>query len=193
MNRNLPQVFIFACNESPSFDVINDGVAWKVLKDIGRESLSKFRYRSSYCIRASWDNGENYTATLQAEIGFQYLVKKNNTGYVLEKNGLSTDQGAIEILNNINVKGGILAQLCNDGRVIMGKKIVAYNQQASFRPSEKIYWGLASEINEGKGIKSAVLNSKNFFEVNLKGLSDIWVSLNGNAKNGYYFQIEKQS
>ena len=192
MNKNLPQVFVFSKNEIPSFDSVADGIAWKVIKNIGRGSISKFQYFDNYTVRAAWNNGLDTTAELNAKIGFRYTVTLNKTGIVLEKDGNASYDDCIEIVNKVNVKNGILAQLSNNGNVLIGKKIVAYDQIASFVPSKTLFWGLASEIIEGKGIKSAVLNSTNFFELNIRGLSEVIVSLNGNAENGYYFQVENQ-
>jgi hypothetical protein len=114
---------------------------------------------------------------------------------VLKHTGDASLDDIIELTNLVNVNGGISAQLCNDNNLIMGKKIVGYEQSAIFKPDNKIYWGLASSITQGKGIAaaSAVLNTNNFFELDLKGVREAQVSLNGNAENGYYFQLEKQS
>ena len=56
----------------------------------------------------------------------------------------------------------------------------------------KLYWGLASEIQEGAQISSAVLNSDQFFEQDLEGVSEVTVSLYGNAEDGYQFKLENQ-
>lgn len=193
-NKNLPSIIITADNNISTFNMVTDGIAWRVLKAIGRGSQSAFIYDSNLAIRAGWDNGENVTKLLNAQLGKQYHVIQNNTGIVLEKIGNASSPEIIELHNKINVDGGVLAQIFNDGKIIMGKKIVGYKQSAVFKPSTKLYWGLASEIDEGKGLnsKSAVLDSNNFFELDLKGISDTLVSLNGNAKEGYFFQIEHQ-
>ena len=73
---------------------------------------------------------------------------------------------------------------------MMTKKIVAYDQKATFVLHTKLYWGLASEIQEGDQLSSAVLNSDSFFEQDLEGMSEVTVGLYGNAQDGYMFKID---
>ncbi|SHO58907.1 hypothetical protein [Vibrio quintilis] len=195
MNRNLPQVFITANNEISAFNSLVDGIAWRVIKKIGRGSIANFYFDTDFTIRAGWDNGVNLTRLLPAIPGKKYEVTQDDTGVVLEEMGNSADQNIIELVNNICVDNGLLAQLYNDNKIIMGKKIVGYKQSAVFKPARKLYWGLASEICEGKGLasESAILNTSDLFELDLDGVSEVLVSLNGNARGGYYFQVESRS
>lgn len=189
-NKTLPQVFIFAQNETPGFDSLKDGVAWKVIKDIGRGSRSTFYYDSEYHIQAAWNQNANKTEQIPAKIGGKYQVVKDTTGIVLKANGEASDSSIIEVVNDIEVLDGVSAQYCNSGHVILEKSQVGHRQSAIFRPSKKIYFGLASQITKGENLQSAVINSTNFFELDLTGVSYIEVSLNGNASNGYHFQVE---
>lgn len=191
LHNNLPQVFITAHNNISSFNAVTQGVAWRVLKYIGRESISSFTYSQTYSIRAGWDNGNNLTKTLPAKLGAQYMVSQNTTGVILEKIGNAREDDIIELVNDIQIDDGLMAQLLNDNKIIMGHKCIGYQQTGIFKPSNKIFWGLASEIKEGKGLsKSVVLNSNELFELDLTGESDVLVTLNGNAKEGYFFQVE---
>jgi len=193
MNKTLPQIFVFAANDVVGFDHIQEGIAWRVIKNIGRGSCSSFQYEDFFQIRAAWNNGTSYTDTIDAKIGKHYSVIKNKTGIVLKANGDSINKDEIELTNDVEVNEGILAQLLNNGNVMIGKKRVGYSQSAFFKPSKKIYWGMASDVQEGKGLKSAVLNSSKFFELNLNGVSNVLVSLNGNAEKGYYFEVESKN
>ncbi|MDP5215434.1 hypothetical protein ORJ66_20510 [Pseudoalteromonas tunicata] len=194
-NKDLPQVFITAENNISDFNSFSDGIAWRVLKNIGRDSISSFSFNDNYELRAGWHNGENMTKILSAQLGGQYAILQNETGIVLERTNDTVDQGIIELVNHIHVQDGVFAQLFNANKMILRKKIVGYQQSAVFKPSRKLYWGLASEIVESKGLssESAVLSTKNFFELDLYGLSDVLVSLNGNPKDGYYFKTEYQT
>jgi hypothetical protein len=86
----------------------------------------------------------------------------------------------------------VSVHLSKDGRTIISKNIVAYGQKATFVLHPKLYWGIASEIQEGMELSSAVLDTDDFFEQNLEGVSDVTVGLYGNAKDGYQFKIEDQ-
>lgn len=192
MNKDLPTIFVFTKNETPTFDALKEGVAWRVIPNIGRASSSSFIYPISTEVGARWHDGQNKTETLPSTIGKRYTVNKNDTGVVLVANGDASDSKSIEINNNINVLNGISAQLYKDGKLMMVKNIVGFDQKATFVLKPKLYWGVASEIQESQLLNSAVLNTDTFFEQNLEGVSKATISLNGNAQEGYSFKIESQ-
>lgn len=192
LNEDMPKIFIFTQNVLPSFDAVRDGVAWKVISDIGRNSRSTFLYPAETTIRASWENDENQTNQLICRAGKRYTVQKNFTGIMLMEDGNAVSPKDIELVNNIQVKKGVSAELLKGDNVIVKKNIVAYEQKASFQLKPKIYWGIASEIHISESLSSAVLDSDHFFEQDLANVSAATVSLNGNAEIGYNFQIEHQ-
>ncbi|CAM4114376.1 hypothetical protein PSOS111911_02545 [Pseudoalteromonas ostreae] len=75
---------------------------------------------------------------------------------------------------------------------MMEKRIVGFGQKATFILKPKLYWGVASEIEESQLLNSAVLNTDSFFEQDLEGVTKATISLNGNAEDGYSFKIESQ-
>jgi len=187
-NQECPKVFVFTKNLIPSFDVLVDGVAWKVMSDIGRGSSCHFTYPIHTAVQAMWGDSSQ-TRSLTAEIGKRYTVMKNNTGIVLMANGNASQTTAIEINNDIQVEGGIQAQLSKDDKVLMTKHNVAYNQKATFVLHPKLYWGVASEIQQGDFLSSAVLNTDHFFEQDIQGVNQSVVTLKGNARDGYQFDV----
>ena len=188
-NTDQPTIFVFTKNLVPSFDVLKDGVAWRVMPDIGKGSSSCFVYPIVTTVQAMWGDC-NKTRMLDATIGKRYTVVEDDTGIVLIPNGDASQSTAIEVNSLVQVDGGIKAQLCKDGKVMMTKQIVAYDQKATFILHPKLYWGIASEIQEGQLISSAVLNTDNFFEQDIEGVLEAVVTLNGNAKEGYQFSVE---
>lgn len=192
MNKDLPKIFVFTKNETPTFDALKDGVAWRVIPNIGRESSSSFVFPIETKIGATWMSGQNKTKVLNSVIGKRYTVSKDDAGIVLAENGNASDTKSIDVNNDINVPNGISAQLYKDGKLMMEKKIVGFGQKATFVLKPKLYWGVASEIEESQLLNSAVLNTDHFFEQNLEGVSKVTVSLNGNAEDGYSFKIEEQ-
>jgi hypothetical protein len=192
MNKDLPTIFVFTKNEVPTFDALKEGVAWRIMPDIGRASSSSFIFPIETKVGACWQEGQNKTEILSSTIGKRYTVSKDDTGIVLAANGDASDTKSIDVNNDINVLNGVSAQLYKDGKLMMEKKIVGNGQKATFVLKSKLYWGLASEIQESQLLNSAVLNSNSFFEQNLEGVSKATISLNGNAKDGYSFKIESQ-
>ncbi len=189
-NPDQPTIFVFTKNLVPTFDVLKDGVAWRTMPDIGKGSSSCFVYPITTHVQAMWGDC-NVTRSIQADIGKRYKVVEDDTGIVLQPDGGASDPTAIEVTSNVQVDGGIKAQLCKDGKVLMTKNIVAYDQKATFILHPKLYWGIASEIQEGQLISSAVLNTDHFFEHDIEGVTHATVTLTGNSKEGYQFIAEK--
>ncbi|MFT7009425.1 MAG: hypothetical protein ACJAXJ_003973 [Colwellia sp.] len=192
MNKDLPTIFVFTKNEVPTFDSLKEGVAWRIMPDIGRASSSRFIFPIETQVGASWQDDQNVTDVLTSSIGKRYTVSKNDTGIVLAANGDASDTKSIDISNDVHVLNGVSAQLYKDGKLMMTKKIVGFGQKATFVLKSKLYWGVASEIKESQLLNSAVLNTDSFFEQNLEGVSKATISLNGNAQDGYTFKIESQ-
>lgn len=192
MNKDLPKVFLFMKNMIPTFDVLTNGVAWRVIEDVGRGSSCTFSYPIETMVAASWNNGACRTAMLQSDIGQRYSVVKDETGITMKDDGIAGNTRSIDVANNIHVENGVSVDLYKDGKLMMTKNIVAYDQKATFVLHPKLYWGLASEIQEGEQISSAVLNSDSFFELDLEGLTEVTIALHGNAADGYRFVVEDQ-
>lgn len=193
MNKDLPKIFIFMKNEIPTFDVLKDGVAWKVIEDVGRGSGCTFNFPIETQVGSSWNDQTCRTQILDLNIGSKYVIEKNENGIVLLEDGNAGDTKSIDVTNQVNVDNGVSVDLYKDGKIMMRKNIVAYGQKATFVLHPKIYWGLASEIQEGNEISSALLNSDNFYELNLEGVSNVEIALEGNAEEGYQFSIVKES
>jgi len=192
-NKDTPTVFLFTKNEVPTFDALRDGVAWRTFERIGRGSCATAVFPVDTQVSTSWDSGCCRTAQLTAQIGCGYQVSKDETGIILTKNGNAGNTRSIDVTNNIRVSGGISVNLYKDGHIMMTKDIVAYGQKATFVLHPKLYWGLASEIQEGEQLSSAVLDSASFYELDLESLSEVTVGLYGNAQDGYQFKVDSKS
>ncbi|GKH45685.1 MULTISPECIES: hypothetical protein [Anaerotruncus] len=192
MNLDQPKVFLFTRNEIPTFDSLKNGVAWKVIERVGRGSSCVFPFPEETEICASWNNGTCSTIRLKAFSGQGYCVSRDETGIVLLADGNGANPRSLDVRNDVHVPNGVSVDLYKDGRIMMSEKIVAYDQKATFVVHPKLYWGLASEIQEGETIGSAVLNSSRFFELDLEGMSNVVVGLHGNAEDGYRFRVESK-
>jgi len=183
-----PVVFVFARNAIPGFNAMAEGVAWRVMPGIGHGSSHTFRLMPMSSVQAMWSTA-NRTMVLPAEVGKKFDVIENDTGIVLIPNGNASQPNAIEITSQVNVTGGIQAQLLNDNRLLMQKSIVAYGQKATFVFDRKLYWGVASEIQEGQLIGTAILSTNAFFQQDLNGVRRATVTLTGSAVSGYHFEV----
>lgn len=192
MNKDLPKIFVFTKNEVPTFDALKEGVAWKVIEDVGRESSCDFIFPITTEVRSAWNGNSCKTKCLPSDIGSRYVVEKDDTGIVLSKSGNAGNVRSIDVCNEVHVKNGVSVELYKDDRLMMCKNIVGFAQKATFVLHPKLYWGVASEIQEGEMLSSAVLDSDHFFEQNLEGVSSVVIGLYGNAEAGYQFKIESQ-
>ena len=189
MNQDLPKIFLFLKNEIPTFDALRDGVAWRVIEDVGRGSSCTFPFPIQTKVAASWNDHSCRTATLDSSVGKRYCVCEDETGITIAEDGNAGNTRSLDVANDVHVENGISVDLYKDGKLMMTKHTVAYGQKATFVLHPKLYWGLASEIQEGEQLSSAVLNSDSFFEQNLEGVSEVTVELHGNAEEGYQFKI----
>lgn len=192
MNKDLPKIFLFVKNEIPTFDCLKEGVAWKVIEDVGRESSCQFTFPIETEVCASWNKGTCSTRKLLSNIGGKYTVLKDDTGITIIPDGSAGDTKSIDVGNDVHVDNGISVDFYKDGNLMITKNIVGYGQKATFVLHPKLYWGIASEIQEGEQLSSAVLDSDHFFEQNLEGASNVTIALYGNAKDGYQFKIESE-
>jgi len=191
-NQDLPKIFLFLKNMVPTFDALRDGVAWRVIQDVGRGSSCRFEYPIETSVRASWNKNTCRTALLDSVIGGRYAVVEDETGITITTDGDAGNTRSIDVVNDVKVEGGISADLYKDGKLMMRKNIVAYGQKATFVLHPKLYVGLASEIQEGELLSSAVLDSDHFKELDLEGLTEMKFALVGNAKEGYDFVVKEQ-
>ncbi len=186
-----PTIFVFTQNFIPAFDLLNDASAWKTIPKIGNGSYCRFVYSGNTTVQANWGQC-NYTEVLEAEIGKRYIIEEDNSGIVLCAGGSATKKNIVEVANNIHVPGGVKVILGNDSRPLATKNTIAFNQMATFIPNTKLYWGIASEIQEGQSLKSAVLDTDRFFEMDISNTSEVSVVLRGNAMDGYRFSVEDE-
>jgi len=189
MNPDKPTIFVFTKNQIPTFDTLKHGVAWRTLPDIGKGSSTCLVYPIETHVQAMWGTC-NKTQMLSAKIGKRYVVEEDSTGIILTEAGQASQPTAIEVSSLVNVSGGIRAQIVKDGTPLMEKNIVAYGQKATFVLHPKLYWGVASEIQEGQAISSAVLNTDQFWVQDIEGVDHATVTLTGNPKSGYKFVVE---
>ena len=130
---------------------------------------------------------------MEAENGMRLAVEEDDTGIVIKNAGTASQPNAIEVANLVHVKGGVRVQVFKDGSPLITKHGVAYGQKATFILHPKLYWGIASEIEEGDAIGSAVMFSDDYWKLDIESLEKVVVVLKGNAKEGYRFSVESMS
>ncbi len=183
-----PTVFVFAVNAIPGFDALRDAIVWRVMPDIGRGSSHVFTVLPMCTVQATWGGG-NKTMPLAAEVGVRYAVVEDDTGIVLIADGNASQPNAIDVVSQVQVAGGLNVHLLNDSMLFLQERVTAYGQKATFVLESTLYWGIASDIQEGQILESAVSDTADFFEQDLDGVFGATVTLTGDAQSGYQFEV----
>lgn len=159
------EVVIFQKNVATNYDELV--VAWKVIKNLGQTNYHPFTYSLEMQVSAN-DSYGNYTPNLVAYPGQMFEMVKNKTGDVLRNSGKSTSPNEVQVLNGLE-SGAIGASIYRDGRVLATKTAFAPEQKAVFEFKPTIWIGVASQIQEGQFMDSAVISNINT-ELSLLGI-----------------------
>lgn len=183
-----PTIFVFAKNAASPSDELTGEIAWRVMPDVGTGSSSVLIYPLTFTVRAG-DMWGNMTPSLAAEVGGRYEVVDDVTGIVLGPSGSASQSNAIEVICQ-RQKGSINVLLLKDDKAFMLEANVVPAQKATFILEPKLYWGIASDIEEAQLISTAVLQTDVFFEQDLEGVTQATVTLTGDPTTGYQFEVE---
>ena len=182
-------VVIFQKNIAPAYE--NLATAWKVIRNCGRSNYHPFTFPLGLEIntRDSWGN---HTPTLAADYGESYRLTLNPSGNELVHQGKATNSREIQVRNDLK-RGSMSACIYRDQRLLAIKNIVAPGQMAVFQFKPSIYIGLASQVEEGQTLNSAVL-SASFTELSLFGIASADIVMTGGGAGPdatpYAFRLE---
>ena len=157
-DMNNSEVVIFQKNVATNFE--STAIAWTVIKNCGRNWSHKFTYPMRFEVAAG-DSWGNISDQHQAENGQKWDVVRSKSGDVLQ---LDTDpaasQSEVEIKNDL-VAGAVDALIYKAGKLLASKTGVSPGEKAVFEFKPEIYVGVASQINEGDTMNSAILSDIN--------------------------------
>lgn len=187
---NNSEVVIFAKNAATSFDEL--AIAWTVIKNCGQGDNHPFTYPMTQTISAS-DSWGNYTAQQNAPLGQRFAMVLASSGDQLVSQGPATSPQQIELLNGLS-RGSVNAQIYKDGRLFAIKTDLAPQQKAVFTFKPTIWIGVASQVEPGDVIDSAILSEINT-EISLLGIvsTDIVMTGGGTGPNATPFAFTLQN
>ncbi len=154
---NNSQIVIFQKNVAANFDEI--AVAWTVIKNCGVGSYHPFVYTQDTMVGAS-DSFGNYTPQLLAKKGDLFHMTRDSSGDVLSYKGPATDSNSYQVANDLS-QGSINAGLYKSGKLLLSRSNIAPGQKAIFEIKPTLWIGIASQVDEGQLISSAVVSSIN--------------------------------
>ncbi len=157
-DMNNSSVVIFQKNVATDFD--STTIAWKVIKNCGRNWSHKFTYPMSFDVGAA-DCYGNVSDIQAAFNGQKWEVVRSSSGDVLQLSATpSANPNEVEIKNNLSM-GSIDALIYKSGSILASKTGVSPGEKAVFQFQPEIYVGVNSQIEQGQVINSAILNDFN--------------------------------
>lgn len=188
-DTNNSNIVIFQQAENPTFD--ETAIAWKVIQNCGRGDNHPFTYSQAVEVSAS-DSWGNFTPKMEANPGQAFSMVKNDTGDVLEASGQASSPAAYEINNELQ-EGAINGYCYRSGSVCAQKTGIAPEQKALFEFVPKLFIGVASDIEEGQAMDSAIISSINT-ELSLLGIKSADIVMTGGGAGAdatpYTFTLE---
>ena len=183
-------IVIFQKNLSADFDSL--AIAWKVIKNCGRGNNHPFTFPLELSVSAG-DSFGNYSPQMKAENGQLFQMTLNPSGNELALGGRATSAKEIQLLNNLP-KGAISANVYRGKKLLATKSAIAPAQKAVFEFKPSIFIGVASQIEEGDVLNSAVLSSV-YTEISLHGIAqaDIIMTGGGGGADATPFQFRLDS
>lgn len=163
-DMNNSSVVIFQKNVATDFNEL--AIAWKVIKNCGRNWSHKFSYPMSYDISIS-----NTTQQLLAEYNATYKAVDENGRTLLTKNNRVGGNEKNYILENDLPFEIVDADVYKDGKLIAKVPHVAPQQKAVIEiPETLLYIATVNfNIDEGDILPADFVTSKNHTALNLEG------------------------
>ena len=173
-SSNNTEIVIFSKNVETDFEEM--ATAWQVIKHLGQGDYHPFVYPSSYSVSTS-DSWGNYTPQMDAMPGEVFAMAQDASGDVLMKKGTAASAQEIDIRNDL-AKGAINAYIYKDAKLFCEKCNIAPAEKAVFEFKPTIWIGVASQIEEGQVMNSAIISEINT-EISLLGIASADIVMTG--------------
>jgi hypothetical protein len=189
-DKNNSEVVVFQKNEVPNYEEI--AVAWTVIKDCGPGWNHPFTYPMNMFVGAS-DSWGNHSPQMDVAYGQQFSVVEDASGDILKHTGQASSPEEVDVLNALE-QGSINANIYKDGRLLATKTGISPSQKAVFQFKPVIWVGVASQIEEGSVMNSAIVSQINT-EISLFGIksADIVMTGGGSGPEATPFIFELQN
>lgn len=184
---NNSKIIIFQKNVATSPDEL--AIVWKTIENCGVGSSHPFDCPWDITINAI-DSYGNHTKKLLAAPGQAFELKLGHSGYVLiPSHTPAASSQDIEILNTL-ARGSIYAGVYRSNRLIALKHNIVPKEKAVFRFNPSIWIGVASDIQQGQEMSSAILSSVNT-EIPLLGIAEADIEMRGGGagSNSYPYSF----
>jgi hypothetical protein len=173
-DTNNSEIVIFSRNVATGLS--ETALAWLVIKNLGQGWNHPFTYPTSSAVGAS-DSYGNYTPQLAAEPGQLFHIVLSTSGDTLSYAGAASSATEIQIRNDLP-RGAINANIFKAGKLFAQAHTVSPGQKAVFEFKPTIWIGVASQIEEGSVMNSAIISDINT-ELSLLGIASADIVMTG--------------
>lgn len=189
-DQNNSEIVVFQKNVATDFDELS--VAWRVIKNCATGWHHEFTYPMQMQISAGDSWGNELNTPLDAENGQMFEVVENTSGSELHYSGPGASKEEVQLKNSL-ASGSINAKIYKDGNLLAMTKGVLPEQKAVFEFNPTLWIGVASQVEEGEFMNSAIVSNLNT-ELTLTGIAsaDIVMTGGGTGPNAtpFVFQLE---
>ena len=185
-DANNSSIVIFQKNDAENFNETTH--AWKVIRNVGYLDNHPFNYSTNFQVAAS-DSYGNYTPQLTAYDGNAFEMVRNTSGNSLQLSHFhATNKDEVEVQNKLT-NSAINANCYKDGKLLASKNWVSPGQKAVFKFNPSIFIGVASQVEEGEIMNSAIISKINT-EINLFGVQSADIVMTGGGSEPFSFSLE---
>ncbi len=187
---NNSDIILYQKNVATDYDSLS--VAWKVIRNCGVGCNHPFTYPMTMEVATS-DSWGNYTPRLTASNGNLYHVTQVPSGNELSLKGPGTSTKEVQVQNDLG-RGAISAGIYKDNRLLAIKTAIAPAQKAVFQFKPTLFAGVASQIEQGEVMDSAIMTAVNT-ELSLLGVAgaDIVLCGGGPGSDSSPFQFKLEN
>jgi hypothetical protein len=166
-------------------------LAWKVIRNCGRDCYHPFSYPMGFEISVS-DSYGNHSPRVPVVTGQALMVTPTPTGRRLGPDNASKSSAEIQVVNALP-RGSMDVNIYKAGLLMARKIAVAPAQKVVFQFTPTLWIGVASQIEQSQAVNSAVIQNVNT-EIILLGFTsaDIVMTGGGSAPNAepFVFTLE---
>ncbi|WP_206956733.1 hypothetical protein [Trinickia acidisoli] len=173
-DANNSSIVIFQKNVATDFDELH--VAWKVIRNCGQGDNHPFRFPMATTVSTS-DSYGNFMPQQDATNGQVFQVVRAPSGDVLQLASQPGSSKEVQVRNDLP-QGAVNATIYKDGTALALKTSIAPGQKAVFEFKPTVWIGVASQVEQGKLMNSAVMSDINT-EISLLGIKSADIVMTG--------------
>ncbi len=173
-DTNNSEYVIFQQNVAPNIN--EPAVAWLVVQNLSQGSVHPFTYSFQTEVAAE-DSFGNFTPRLPSAPGDAFHMVKTASGDTLKANGQASSPKEIDISNDL-AQGSINAMVYRDGNLVAQKTGVSPAEKAVFSFKPVFFIGVASQVQQGQVMSSAIVSTINT-QISLLGVASADIVITG--------------